>query len=830
MKESRELIQRKIESVEIEQPFVGEPGANPQTGGYGGYREIYAQDGFQFIDYWRAIRKRLWLIAGIAVLLTTLTAIYMARKPNIYQARAVVQVDLEQANPDLVTSDRRMPMSNPDPSYFNTQLQLLTSESLLRRAVKQMSLDSSKEFQQSKNEESVSAWRSMLKALGLASDAPKKTDNGGVEEISTTTSVSPASSEQIAEAVRLAPYVDMLKKNLNVDPVREGRATVKDTRLIEVTFRHTNPELAASIVNGIAEVFTQANQEKRSGTSRKTNDFLQERVAGLQSEIKSDEQKYYEGTKNAGILKTDNDQTIVLDALSMLNKQLLEAENARKNAEAKLQSVSDSPERLNALTEDQMARYITEQEAAIRRLVTDNQKQIADLKTERVKLLTEYQDAAPEVKENERQIKTLEDEIAKARAGNEKDLADYRQKTAQGILTNLKTDYIKAKSLEDSIRGRFDAQYNQAQGQNQSGVSLKLLQQKIETNKGFLENLTKQQSGNDIIARGTDNNISVAEIAIPPDAPVSPRRLTTVLGALFLSTLFGMGLALFLEYLDDTIRTTEEVENYLHLPALAAIPTIDSMPRRRLLLVGGTNDSSDAAANSELLIHTDSRSALAEAYRQLRTSILLSTAGHAPKSLLITSSLPSEGKTTTAINTAISLAQTGARVLIIDADMRRPRLHTVFDIENNHGLSTLLSNEIFEQKIADAIQFDEAAKLHLLPSGPIPPNPAELIGSEQMAKLLENVQGKFTHVVVDSPPIASFTDGVLIASLVDGVILVVHSGKSSRQVVRRSRQLLLDIGAKVFGVVLNNVNLRSQHNSYYYQSYYHRDNYRQDGE
>jgi capsular exopolysaccharide synthesis family protein len=203
----------------------------------------------------------------------------------------------------------------------------------------------------------------------------------------------------------------------------------------------------------------------------------------------------------------------------------------------------------------------------------------------------------------------------------------------------------------------------------------------------------------------------------------------------------------------------------------------------------------------------------------------LSTAGHAPKSLLITSSLPSEGKTTTATNTAISLAQTGARVLLIDADMRRPRLHSIFNISNGDGLSTLLASELSDTDITTTVKQDEKTKLYLLPSGPIPPNPAELIGSEQMATLLRMLQTRFTHVVVDSPPIASFTDGVLIASMVDGVILVVHAGKSSRQVVRRSRQLLQEIGAKIFGVVLNNVNLNTKDNYYYYQSYYHRSNY-----
>ncbi|MCA1625193.1 MAG: polysaccharide biosynthesis tyrosine autokinase, partial [Acidobacteria bacterium] len=732
--------------------------------GYGTYGDVNQPDEFQLINYWRIIRKRFWLVIGITVLLTTLAAIYVARKPDIYQARAVIQVDQEQPNQELVTSDRRAPVSTQDPSYFNTQLQLLYSESLLRRVVKELSLDSNKEFQKAKAEESVSALKSVLRAVGLASDTSKKREKG-VDEVSVSASTNLASSEEIAEAIRLAPYVDIIKKNLGIEPVRESRVTVKDTRWIELTYRNTNPELAALIVNGIGEVFTKTNQEKRTGTSRKTNDFLQERIANLQSEIRAGEVKLFELSKTAGILRTDNEQTIVLDRLSGLNKQLLE----------------------------------------------------------------EYQPTAFEVTEVEAKIKAHQDEIKKATASSEADLASFRKRVSTDLANNLKTKYLTAKAKEDQIKSAYSEQYNQAQGQNQSGVMIGLLKQDIETKKGFLEDLTKQQKGNDIQAVGTDNNINVAEIAIPPDMPIAPSRVTTVLAALFLSTLFGMGLALFLEYLDDTIRTTEEIENFLGLPALAAIPRIDSLPKRRLLLVGGNEDGQDAS-KSELLIHMDSRSSLAEAYRQLRTSILLSTAGHAPKSLLVTSSLPSEGKTTTAINTAISLAQTGAKVLIIDADMRRPRIHSVFNISNADGLSTLLSNELIDRDIAEVIEFDEASNLNILTSGPVPPNPAELIGSEQMTNLLSILQEHFTHVVVDSPPIASFTDGVLVASMVDGVILVVNAGRSSRQVIRRSRQLLQDIGAKILGVVLNNVNLKSQDNNYYYQSYYHRDSYNYDDE
>jgi capsular exopolysaccharide synthesis family protein len=823
MKDSREIIQKQVpEPVELERVF--EPQIVPGTGRYPAYRELYVQDGFQLLDYWRAIRKRLWLVIGITVLVTVLAAIYMAKKPNVYQASAVIQVDLEQVNQDLVTADRQRPMSNPDPSYFNTQLQLLGSDSLLRRVIKEHNLDTNKEFQTAKTEGSVSAWRSMLKTVGLATEAPKRDERVTQELASSSSGL--VSADEIAEAVRLAPFVEVIKRTLDIQPVRDSRTTVKDTRLIDVSFRHSNPELAAFIVNAIGETFTNANQEKRSGTSRKTNDFLQKRISDLQAEIKSDEVKLVEMKRSEGILKTDGEQTLVLARLSGLNKQLLDAENQRKNAEAEYFSVKDSPAKVKALADAESARIIADREISDITVRNDTQKKIADLMANRARMLEEYKETAPEIKEIDTQIASLEESANKLLSRNSGRIDEYRDRTAQVLISNLRTKYERAKSEEDKIRAAFNEQYNQAQAQNQGGVLLRLLEQNIETNRGFLENLQKTQSGNDVASQGSDNNISVAGFAIPPDTPVAPRRLTTVVAAMFLATLFGMGLALFLEYLDDTIRTTEEIENYLQLPALAAIPTVDSMPKRRLLLVGANGEEpEDNIASSELLISADPKSSLAEAYRQLRTSILLSTAGHAPKSLLITSSLPSEGKTTTATNTAISLAQTGAKVLIIDADMRRPRLHSVFNISNTAGLSTILSSEFTDADILNVIKQDERTKLNLLTSGPIPPNPAELIGSEQMANLLKILAKHFTHVVVDSPPITSFTDGVLIASMVDGVILVVHSGKSSRQVVRRGRQLLHDVGARIFGVVLNNVNLKSQDNYYYYQSYYHRNNY-----
>jgi len=281
--------------------------------------------------------------------------------------------------------------------------------------------------------------------------------------------------------------------------------------------------------------------------------------------------------------------------------------------------------------------------------------------------------------------------------------------------------------------------------------------------------------------------------------------------AFILSLVAGIGLAFLLHFLDDTVKSVDDIDRYIHLPALALIPASKG-DRARLkgMAMPGASDS------TALAMVNDVRSPIAESYRHLRTSLLLSSAGQPPKTILVTSSQPSEGKTTTAINTAFMLAQTGAEVLIIDCDLRRPRLHAQFEVSNAKGLTTLLSGE---RDLESSLQsYQKGANLKILTSGPVPPNPAELLGSEEMRKLLAKLSERFAHIIIDSPPAISFTDASILSTMVDGVVLVVHASRSSRAVVRRAKQQLLDVGAHIFGIVLNNVRLESQ--DYYYSGYY----------
>ncbi len=800
MKPSSELEKKEPQLTALEKPLD----ATPHSYNYG--VDPNAENEVNLLDYWRAVRKRLWLVISIVVLVTVLSIVYVARKPDVFQAQARVQVDLEN-NTQLLGKTPYFYNSDNDPVYFNTQLQILVSRGLMRRVVRTLDLEHNPDFFKGDPAQKRTTWQTVKQMLGIGSN-PARPDIKSPAELPLTTSVATATShEDLAEAKRLAPYVGAILGGLKVEPVREARGYEKETRLIDIIFEHTDPQVAAKVANAIAETYSFSNLEKKTETNSTTGEFLQKRIAELQQQIRTDEERLGNYAKSNQIISLDANQNTVVERLAGLNRQLLEAENDRKTAQAAFDAAK-APGAAAALAD-------TDAKQA-----SDLESKLAELRQKRALLLVDATEEAPEVKEVDQQITELD-----------RQLKELRNRKSETLLTNLDTRYRQTLEREQSLRKAFEQQRSETLTQNEAAINYRIIQQEIETNKTLLDSLLQRSKENDVVMAGKPNNISIVDYALAPDGPVGPNRTRTVSLAFFLSIGLGVGVALFLEYLDDTVHSTEEVERLLHLPALAVIPSVGGAVRRRLLGTPGTlqKRNGDGGGNPELLLNVDTRSPLAESYRHLRTSVLLSTAGRAPRSLLVTSSLPGEGKTTTAVNTAISLAQTGAGVVIVDADMRRPRLQSIFGIRDPVGLSSILSNDVTQAEMLAMLSKDEATGLHILTSGPIPPNPAELLGSEQMRRLLVTLQSTFTHVVVDSPPVSSFTDGVLVASMVDGVLLVVHGGKSSRHIVRRSKQLLQDVGAKIFGVVLNNVSLQS-HDYYYYQRYYEQKYYRKENE
>jgi capsular exopolysaccharide synthesis family protein len=676
-----------------------------------------------------------------------------------------------------------------DPEYFNTQVQILSSPTLLRRVARTLDLEHNQTFLDQRIE-SRSTWQNLLRMAGFGHSTTTPTRPVALpqseDQLLTTKTVTvddPASVE------RLAPYVDMLQGMISV-------SQVKKTRLIDIRADHTDPAVAAKVVNATADAFALWNLEVKTKTNSVAGTYLQKRIAELQAQIRNGEEQLVNYAQSHEILSLDANQNTVVERLSGLNRQLLEAENDRNLAEASYRAsiVPGAAEASVEISDKQIAEF---------------KSRLAELRQKRSQLLVTDTEESPEVKDVNQQIAQME-----------KQLEETRRSARSLLATNLETNYRRALEREKSLRQAFNKQRSETVTQNQAAINYNILKQEIETNKGLLEGLLQRSKENDVTMAGTPNNIHVVDYASTPKGPVGPRRTQAVFLALVVSLALGIGLALFLEYLDDTVKTPSDVERGLRLPSLAVIPIAGKSATQRLFPISfrGHGNGHRNGSGRELLINADGPSLQAEAYRHLRTSVLLSTPGHAPNTLLVTSSVPAEGKTTTVVNTATVLAQTGAKVLIIDADMRRPRLHQVFGTNNDAGLSSILSSQMSEAEILSMVTQYEDTNVYLMSSGAIPPNPAELLGSDQFRNLLKTVSGTFQHVIIDSPPIASFTDGVLISSMVDGVLLVVQGGKTSKQIVKRTRQMLQEIGAKIIGVVLNKIDVRS-HNYYYHYDY-----------
>jgi len=399
-----------------------------------------------FVDYVRLVRKHIWLVIGITVLIPTLVALYLSRKPDIYEAQARVQVDLENTNPLLGDMSKNGPviLSNEtnDPAYFNTQLQILTGPGLLRRVVKQMDLEHNPDFLGNSPRNERSYWWQRLFGLDQKKDPDQKDTNPNEVKLSSSSSTTPG--DDLVEAERLSDYVDALQGGLKVEPVKETRLTVRETRLIDISYRSTDPRLAANIVNAIGTTYVLSNLEKKTETSNTTDTYLRKRIVELQSVIRTDEERLINYAKNHQILSLDGKQNTVVERLEGLNNQLLVAENERKLAEAAYHA-SQQPGAAEALAEGGSSANRDMPTAT--NLSADAATKLMDLRQKRAQLLVENTEKWPEVKEIDKQIAVLEKQIQDART---------RAKTV--VTTNLATRYRQALATDQSLRQAYDQQ------------------------------------------------------------------------------------------------------------------------------------------------------------------------------------------------------------------------------------------------------------------------------------------------------------------------------------------------------------------------------------
>jgi succinoglycan biosynthesis transport protein ExoP len=785
------------------------------------YDDETVEQGRSVIEYLNIVYKRLPIILGLTIITTAAVAFYMYKQPSVFSA--TTEMVIEAKKPKMTDKATYINLGN-DQQYYNTQLQLLQSPDLMREVVIRLGLQHNANLFSAQDRNFLSTIRSMVSGekevlnkdgstLAVISGSDVGDDAAQLDQII----LSPE------EKARVDSHAGILRSGLKI-------VQMEKTSIVNITVNSTNADLAALVANKTAEIFIEQDIERATQGSKKSLVDLTKSIEILRSTINAQDQERLAYLQKYKLPLQDKSTSFVEKKLNTVSEQWLTAIDDRRKIEADYEAAvrSNNKGEVTTILESydsknaaELLRLNAERKAKLQDRISSIDTQIQTAETKLSELRAKYTDEMPVNKAALSEIEKLKEIRNKAEKDYSAVIENESKKTearaAGGILVGLKSKLEAAQGREGQLQAAYAREVADANTQGIAETRLTTLTREIETNRGLLDTYIQRQKELELaITSSKPDNLMISQHAEKPVAPVGPNRNRNILIAFLMSLAAGIGLAFMLDYLDDSVRTSDDIGRYLGLPTLALIPHQGNVDKRKLTSIGGKNGSSNG--NSTALISLeDNRSAIAEAYRHLRTSLLFSSAGKPPQTILVTSSQPSEGKTTTAINTAITLAQGGAEVVIIDCDLRRPRLHSHFGMENGHGLTNYLSGEKETDNLLKT--YAGLPKLKVITSGPIPPNPAELLSSNEMKNLLQFLKGNYKHIIVDSPPAISFTDAAILATLVDGVILVAMAGKSSLHLIRRFKQRLATLGARIYGVVLNGVKLNSVEYNYYGYGY-----------
>lgn len=705
-------------------------------------------------DYLKVLYKRRWTAATAFLLIMVSVMVHTFTTTPIYEAKTRLLIESDEKN--VVAFQQVIDEDQTKQDYYQTQYNILQSRALARRSLDSLKLWDKAPFGGPKKE-SFSMANAVLGIPGaiasvFASEEIKDNQIAGADETA-------AQSEAI----------DAFLSRLSVSPIR-------NSRLVDVKYRSTDPALATSIVNAVATNFIEQNLEYKFLASKEAGDWLAARLGEQRKAVEDAEAKLQQYRERNDAIAFEDTQNIVVQKLADLNAAVTRAKTERIQKEAlyqQLQASQADPARLDSFPAILSNAFIQQQKT-----------ELAGLQQQLAQLGEKLGDKHPDIVKIKSAIQLsqtkLHGEIAK-------------------VVQSVRSEYQAALSQENSLTAALNQQKGEALSMNRKAIDYAVLERDVQSTTQIYTSLMQRAKETGVSGELKTSNIRVVDAAEKPRAAVSPQRRLNLLLALFGGTFFACGLAFFFEYLDSRIKNPEELRNHLGLVYLGLLPAIREAGEAPLL-------SSPVPAN------------FSEAFRAVRTNVIFSSAEEGARSLVVTSTGPGEGKSVVASNLAVSLAQTGQRVLLIDADMRKPRVHTVFGLQQEPGLSNLL---VGGAKASEVVRKGNMQGLWLLPAGKVPPNPAELLGSARCRDFVHSLREHFDWVIIDTPPVMAVTDASLVAHYASGVVFVVGAEMTSRHAAKRALDQLEQVRATLIGGVLNRVDI--ERNAYYYSQYYRRE-------